>query len=190
MFAAGVALRRVEAMSGDDVAKPPADVSAAASAAAADEVATGHETAPAYMAQAMLGFNEQLERIAEVAVVVLLGGMLTMRYVPREAIWFVPMLLLVIRPTAVFVGLASSSVSGRQKALMAWFGIRGVGSVYYLAYAIQHGVEGEMAQQLTALTLTTVAASIVIHGVSVTPLMTAYTSHRERRERRSITRTR
>jgi NhaP-type Na+/H+ or K+/H+ antiporter len=177
-FAAGVALRSVEARAsangGIAAEPPPPDVGAAASAGAADEVATARETAPAYMAQAVLGFNEQLERVCEVAVVVLIGGMLTRQYLAYEAIWFVPLLFLGIRPGAVLLGLMGSRVTGPQRKMICWFGIRGVGSLYYLAYAIEHGVSGEAAQRLTALTLTTVAASIALHGVSVTPLMNLY----------------
>jgi NhaP-type Na+/H+ or K+/H+ antiporter len=184
-FAAGVALRSVEARasasSGGGDEKPPPDVGSAASAGAAEEVATAPETAPAYMAQAVLGFNEQLERVCEVAVVVLIGGMLTRQYLAYDAIWFAPLLFLVIRPAAVLLGLLGSRVAGTQQTLICWFGIRGVGSVYYLTYAIQHGVGGEAAQQLTALTLTTVAASIMLHGVSVTPLMNMYGKLSERR---------
>jgi hypothetical protein len=44
------------------------------------------------MAQAILTFNEQLERIGEVGVVVLVGGMLTLGMVPPEALWFIPLL--------------------------------------------------------------------------------------------------
>ena len=55
-----------------------------------------------------------------------------------------------------------------------WFGIRGVGSVYYLAFALQHGLDGPLAERLTAIVFTTVAASVVVHGVSVTPLMRRY----------------
>jgi NhaP-type Na+/H+ or K+/H+ antiporter len=178
-FAAGVALRRIEARSADDGGKggePPKDVGAAAPAGKAEEVATDPDTAPAYMAQAVLGFNEQLERVCELAVVVLIGGMLTARYVPVEALWFVPLLFLIIRPAAVLLGLAGAGVRGTPRALMCWFGIRGVGSVYYLAYALHHGAAGDdaTARRLTALTLTTVVASILLHGVSVTPLMNAY----------------
>ena len=180
-FAAGVALRSVEARASGGGDQPPPDVGGAASAGAAEEVATAPETAPAYMAQAVLGFNEQLERVCEVAVVVLIGGMLTAQYVPGEALWFVPLLLLVVRPLAVVLGLWRSRVTGTQRTLICWFGIRGVGSLYYLTYAIQHGVGGEAAQRLTALTLTTVAASIALHGVSVTPLMDLYGKRSERR---------
>ena len=180
-FAAGVALRSVEARASGSSDAPPADVSGAATAGKAEEVATAPETAPAYMAQAVLGFNEQLERGCEVAVVVLIGGMLTAQYLPWEAIWFVPLLFLVIRPAAVLLGLLGSRVTGTQRGLICWFGIRGVGSLYYLTYAVQHGVGGEAAQRLTALTLTTVAASVALHGVSVTPLMNLYGKQSERR---------
>ena len=58
--------------------------------------------------------------------------------------------------------------------LVSWFGIRGIGSLYYLMYAIGQGLAPELARPLTALTLSTVAASVVVHGISVTPLMQRY----------------
>ncbi len=110
----------------------------------------------------------------EVAVVVLLGGMLTGRYLPGDALWFVPLLLLVIRPLSVLLGLAGSRTPRLQQSLVAWFGIRGIGSVYYLTYAIGHGLSEDLAHRLVGLTLATVTASILVHGISVTPLMRRY----------------
>ena len=46
--------------------------------------------------------------------------------------------------------------------------------MYYLAYALQRGVDGDVAERLAGLTFATVAASVVLHGVSVTPLMKWY----------------
>jgi NhaP-type Na+/H+ or K+/H+ antiporter len=80
----------------------------------------------------------------------------------------------VLRPLAVWLGLVSARASRLQHPLMAWFGIRGIGSLYYLAYAIQHGLPSDTAQLLTTLTVSTIAVSIVVHGVSVTPLMKVY----------------
>jgi hypothetical protein len=57
---------------------------------------------------------------------------------------------------------------------MGWFGIRGIGSLYYLLYAINHHIERALAQQLLSITLAVVVASVVAHGVSVTPLMKRY----------------
>ena len=176
VFAAGFALRREErlqtlAASGSDA---PPDVHAAANTARAAEMATGHDTAPAYMAQATLGFTEQLERLLEVGVVLMLGGMLTSRTLTVEGWWFVPLLFLVIRPVAVVLGAPMRGAPPMQRWLAAWFGIRGVGSVYYLMFALQHGLEGQSAELLVAIVFTTVAASVVVHGISVTPLMRRY----------------
>jgi len=138
------------------------------------------------MAQAVLGFNEQLERIGEVAVVVLVGGLLAASQMPLEAIWFVPLLLLVIRPLSVWLGLLGSHSSGSQRWLIAWFGIRGIGSVYYLAYAVHYGIEPALAGRIAALVLTTVAVSIVVHGISVTPLMRRYRSKQPEPQRGQV----
>jgi NhaP-type Na+/H+ or K+/H+ antiporter len=126
------------------------------------------------MAQAALGFTEQLERILEVGVVLLLGGMLSARTVAVDAWWLVCVLFLVVRPFAVLVGAPMRGAPRIQRRLTMWFGIRGIGSVYYLMFALQHGVEGGLAERLVSLVFTTIAASIVVHGVSVTPLMRRY----------------
>ena len=139
----------------------------------AESAAVHPEHAPAFMAQAVLGFNEQVERIGEVAIVITIGALLWAVRWDLASWWFVP-LLLVIRPLAVAIGVARSSVSRGQRWLIGWFGIRGVGSLYYLMYAVNHGLDPQLADQLTALTLSVVVTSIVVHGISVTPLMAAY----------------
>lgn len=172
VFAAGLALRRIERESTGEQSQ--ARVKDMAKAENVEEVATDPEQAPAYMMQAVLGFNEQLERIGEVAVVLLVGGLLSFHFLPSSAFWFIPLLFLVLRPLAVWVGLLGAGASRTQSTLTAWFGIRGIGSLYYLMYAIQHGLPPATAQLLTTLTVTTIAVSIVVHGVSVTPLMKVY----------------
>ena len=122
----------------------------------------------------MLGFTEQLERIGEVVVVLLVGTMISVNAIPGAALWFVPLLLLVIRPVAAGMGMIGSTTTWLQRAFIGWFGIRGIGSIYYLMYAIVHGVSDETARLLTGLTLAVVATSVVVHGVSVTPLMRRY----------------
>lgn len=179
VFAAGLALRRIERRASRD--RPAEEIEAKAKAGAKEEVAVDPETAPAVMAQSMLAFNERLERIGEVAVVILVGGMLAPRYVPLDALWFVPALFLAIRPLSVLIGLLGSQTTRLQRYLMSWFGIRGIGSIYYLMFAIEHGLPSDIAHQLTAITLTTVAISVVLHGISVTPLMERYGRRVERR---------
>jgi NhaP-type Na+/H+ or K+/H+ antiporter len=174
VFTAGLALRRIERTAAHDD-EPSDEVLVAAGSPDAEKLATDPEKAPAYMAQAALGFTEQLERIGEAAVVLLLGGMLSASFLPREAFWFLPLLFFVIRPAAVYAGTVGADTTRAQRRLIAWFGIRGIGSVYYLTYAMQHGLPEALARTLAALVLATVAVSAVVHGISVTPLMKRYT---------------
>jgi sodium/hydrogen antiporter len=174
VFAAGLALRKIEERAVGQEKAPDEVVAKAAAEGREEEIATHPETAPAYMTQAVLGFTEQLERIGEVVVMLLVGVMISISGIPAVAFWFVPVLLLVIRPLAAGLGMIGSSATWLQRGFIAWFGIRGIGSIYYLMYAIQHGLPDDLAQLLTRLTLAVVAASVVVHGVSVTPLMRRY----------------
>ncbi|MCE9658207.1 MAG: cation:proton antiporter [Burkholderiales bacterium] len=198
VFAAGVALRRLEqrastkapgsgwvdaASKGAVRRRRSAEIAAEAhadpDASHAEQVATDPKHAPAFMAHAMLAFNEQIERIGEVAAVMAVG-MLLWAVEWRLASWgFIAALLLVIRPVSVAVGLFRSRTSGSQRGLIGWFGIRGIGSLYYLMYATNHGLDRALAANLGAIVFSTVVVSIVVHGISVTPLMAFY----ERRKR-------
>jgi len=174
VFAAGVALRRVEQQSKPSSAAVVAEVEADPDASQAEKAATDPEHAPAFMAHAMLSFSEQIERIAEVVAVIAIGALLFAVDWQLASWGFVALLLLVIRPVSVLVGLAGSRTSRSQRGLMAWFGIRGIGSLFYLAYAINHGLAPAAAETITALVLSTVVVSILAHGISVTPLMKFY----------------
>ena len=174
VFAAGYALRRIElratGYAPEPTELPPEGLDKEVEEGGAKEP----EQAAQRMATALMTFNDQLERILEAAVVVLLGAVLTTEFWASEVIWLAPLLFLVVRPLAVVVGLLGKGTSYSQKALMAWFGIRGIGSIYYLTYALGYGVPSQLADRLTALVLSLVALSIVVHGVSVTPLMKRY----------------
>lgn len=192
VFAAGLALRRVEqretrkaeenesrieaARSEKEVMKTialPTDGTAVA-AIKEEKAATDPKQAPAYLARAILSFNEQLEHIGEMVLMLLVGSMLSFRFLPTSALWFVPLLFLIVRPVSVLMGLVGTRTSRFQRSLFAWFGIRGIGSVYYLAYAIGHGIPEPLARELTGLVLATITASVFAHGISVTPLMKRY----------------
>jgi len=180
VLAAGVALQRVKERPGA-VASSPLPETGLRTRLADEALATDSKSASAYMMQEVRGFNEQLERIAEVAIVLVVGGMLAYTYLHASAVWFVLLLFLVVRPVSVWVGLLGAPVSRDQRVLISWFGIRGIGSIYYLMYAINHGLPRSLAEELIALTLTMVAASIVLHGISVTPLMSLYARRKGRR---------
>ncbi len=200
VFAAGVALRRLEQHASGGGAtggvgsapkkaaarrKRSAEIAAVAHAdpdlSHAEQAATDPKHAPAFMAHAVSSFNDQIERIAEVAAVVAVG-MLLWAVEWRHASWpFVAVLLLVIRPIAVAIGLIGTPTSTSQRVLIGWFGIRGIGSLYYLAYATSHGLPSGTTTTMVALVLSAVVVSIVVHGISVTPLMRLYERRKLRR---------
>jgi NhaP-type Na+/H+ or K+/H+ antiporter len=180
VFAAGVALRQVEQRaSAARTARGAAGGAGAAKASAPvqltdAEAATDAKQAPAYLANAVLSFNHQIERIGEVVAVIAIG-MLLWAIDWTQASWgFVAILLLVIRPLSAWLGLLGSKTSTTQRALIGWFGIRGIGSLYYLTYAANHGLSPALAETLFALVLSVVVVSIFVHGISVTPLMALY----------------
>ncbi|HXD40968.1 MAG TPA: sodium:proton antiporter [Ramlibacter sp.] len=186
VFAAGMALRHLEQTekTGESSRQAVEEAHADPDKTVADAVAVDPHHAPAFMAQAVLGFNEQVERIGEVAAVITIGAMLWTVHWHSAGWWLVPLLLLVVRPVAVALGMIHSHSSSGQRWLIGWFGIRGVGSLYYLMYAINHGLPPQLADQLIALTLAVVVTSIVVHGISVTPMMAAYERAMKRRRRR------
>ena len=183
VFAAGLSVRRIERQHSEVTA--PRDVEAAGHTA--EEQATHPGTAPAHMARAVLAFNEQLERLGEFAVVIVIGAMLANVENAWTGIWMAVCLFVVIRPAATLLTLGRARLSRAQLAFIAWFGVRGVGSLYYLSYALSHGVSGlDEARMLADITLIVIAGSIVLHGISVTPLMRRYSAlTAPRRARRS-----
>jgi len=69
----------------------------------------------------------------------------------------------------------------RLRHMASWFGVRGIGSLYYLMYAIQHGLPENIALDLVRLTLAVVALSILIHGVSAKPAIAHFWRSRNSR---------
>ena len=125
--------------------------------------------------------DQRTATIGELAIVISIGALLWSVKWEHSVWWFVPVLLFLIRPVAVGVGLFKSQSTSGQRWLIGWFGIRGIGSLYYLMYAINHGLDVKLGDQLTALTLSVVVTSIVVHGISVTPMMAAYERTRKRK---------
>lgn len=125
-------------------------------------------------------FKEQLERLSEMMLVLLIGGTLFLDSWSLRAIYLALFLFLVARPVSVFIGLLGTKTSGSLRGMAGWFGVRGIGSLYYLMYAIQHGLPEEIALDLTGLTLIVVTLSISAHGISVKPLMGHFMNNRDR----------
>jgi len=127
--------------------------------------------APITVSTESLVFKEHLERLSELTLVVLLGGMISLQEISWQAVFMAAFLFFIARPAAVFLGLAGSGTPVRLQAMTAWFGIRGIGSIYYLVFAIEAGLPPDLAAQLTNIVLFTIMLSIMVHGLSVKPLM-------------------
>ena len=135
---------------------------------------------------AQLEFIEQVEKLLEIGTILLLGTILL--YQPMvdfayQSILVILLLFFFIRPLGVFIStIGKRTIKNPQNKkhypqkrwLFGWFGIRGVGSLYYLAYALDSGLKGELGEQIAWITYTTVVASVLLHGVSATPLMAWY----------------
>jgi len=135
---------------------------------------------------AQLEFIEQVEKLLEIGTILLLGTILLyqpmVNFAP-QSILVILLLFLIIRPIGVFISTIgrhtarspqNNKLYSQKRLLFGWFGIRGVGSLYYLAYAFDNGLKGELAEQIAWITYTTIIVSVLVHGISATPLMNRY----------------
>ena len=124
-------------------------------------------------------FAVMVERLLMAVVLVLFGGtiatgLLNSLTLPLVAVGLAVVFL--VRPAAGIVALLGSKTPWRERAVIASFGIRGIGSFYYLAFALHKATFREFellteAEELWALTGFVVLTSIVVHGIAATPVM-------------------
>lgn len=118
-------------------------------------------------------FAEEAERLLMMLLLLLFGGMLSGGLLddvgPTECV-FAAIMLLVIRPFAGWISLIGVPRPRLERGIIAFFGIRGLGSVYYLGYGFNHG-DFERQHILWGTLGLIIAASIVMHGVLVTPAL-------------------
>ncbi len=119
-------------------------------------------------------FADETERLLLMAMLIFFGGMLAngglVERFTLPIIAYSLIALLLVRPVVAYLGLIGSKTPRPERSVIAFFGIRGLGSVYYLAYALNHG-EFENALVLWQTLAFIVVASIFIHGVLATPAM-------------------
>jgi NhaP-type Na+/H+ or K+/H+ antiporter len=118
--------------------------------------------------------SAMLERLLELAMILFLGTVLTVTGLqePGLAGWLlVPFLLLLVRPLTVWAAFQPLRMPHRERLYIGWFGVRGVGSIYYASAAVVTGVlAADEARVVMWTVLAVVIVSIVVHGVSGTPL--------------------
>ncbi|QDY89469.1 sodium:proton antiporter [Arthrobacter sp. UKPF54-2] len=132
----------------------------------------------------MHSYVEQLERLLTVVILVLLGGAIArglLAGIGWTEVLVALAFLLLVRPLAGWLGLARGKTGPRERIAISFFGIRGIGSLYYLAYALGQGNFGAQAEQLWAFVGLVVAMSIVLHGATTAPVMNRLDRLRQRR---------
>jgi NhaP-type Na+/H+ or K+/H+ antiporter len=145
---------------------------------------------PDELGERLLAFGHRCGRLVEVVMVLLLGFAMPWVHWRGEPLAYAALLLVLIRPLSVFLTVPRRALPKTQRRVVAWFGIRGVGSLFYLALVIDSGITPALASDLVNATLPAIALSIVLHGVSATPLMTLYRRRRvlHKREKRRVAR--
>lgn len=183
VFFAGVALRHGELqLAGSAGVRREQLEGEEAMAGGSAPIGNGQPQPPHIVSVEALVFKEHLERLSELMLVLLLGGMMVREYWNWITVGFALFLFLVARPLSVFIGLIGTGVSMRIRGMSGWFGVRGIGSIYYLSYAIQHGLPEDLAHESIQLTLVVITLSILMHGTSVKPLMNRLWRRRSERE--------
>jgi NhaP-type Na+/H+ or K+/H+ antiporter len=192
VFTAGLGLRRAEVSAVRASPHPKASEGRTQTSGAVQQVPAEHlveanvepqslET-PAVSAGVLvaesLTFGQALERMVEFFLVVVVGAALATHWDARGAL-LAGLLMLVIRPFSVLLCLPGTPTTAVQRSLLGWFGIRGIGSLYYLSYALTHGFAGEQARTVTDWVVSVVAASILVHGITAAPLTRLYERHME-----------
>ncbi|MDP2763869.1 MAG: sodium:proton antiporter [Brevundimonas sp.] len=131
--------------------------------------------------QEMHDFSDQIERLLMMLLLVLFGGALANGLL-SSLTWTDALIglavVFVVRPIAGLLAMIGSGQPWRERLLLAFLGIRGVGSVYYLAYGINHGDFGD-SERLWAVVGFIILVSILVHGVTATPLLARLARRRE-----------
>lgn len=134
---------------------------------------------------AQIEFSEQIEKLMEVGTILLLGSLLRLQPIVQfidDALLIAVLLFLLIRPLGAWISTIGERYHPIKRLLFGWFGIRGVGSLYYLSYVFGEGLKGEIGEQIAWITYITIALSVIIHGISSTPLMSWYDNFLKKRK--------
>jgi sodium/hydrogen antiporter len=129
-------------------------------------------------------FTEQLERLTMMMLLVLFGGAIAdgglFRAVSFEVVVYALLAVFLVRPLSGWISLLGRDQRLDEKAVISFFGIRGLGSAYYLAYGLGHA-KFEQPDLLWSTTGLIVLISILLHGTTVTPVMRYLDRQRQKR---------
>jgi sodium/hydrogen antiporter len=118
-------------------------------------------------------FTDQIERMLMAIVLILFGGTLY-HYIFSEitptTIAFAVLMVFIIRPVTAFVSLYKTNLHSKEKAVISFYGIKGIGSFFYLSFALLKA-DFVFRDELWVTVSMVVLLSIFIHGISATAIM-------------------
>ena len=116
-------------------------------------------------------FIDQIERIILVILLIPFGGLIfngLFDHITVADVLVAVGFLFVIRPLSALIAQTNVPVSLKEKLAISFFGIRGIGSFYYLTFAFEKTLFPE-EDRLWSITGLIVLISIVIHGTTAFP---------------------
>ncbi|MFD8222993.1 cation:proton antiporter [Streptomyces massasporeus] len=117
-------------------------------------------------------FTEQIERLLTAVLLFLLGGYLVAGALSALTLLgavVAVVVLLVVRPLTGWLAQSRTAMGKKERAVVAVFGIRGIGSLFYLSYALGQDPFGGLERELWAVVALTVVLSVVLHGAMASP---------------------
>lgn len=130
-----------------------------------------------------LSFGDTIERLFAAAIIVVLGITLSQHWEPTGLL-IAAILFIVIRPVSVYIATMGGEAPCARRLMIGWLGIRGIGSINYIAYAYTHGMVGTEAARMADIAFTVIVTSVLVHGLTVTPLLNWRQSLQKKREER------
>lgn len=113
-------------------------------------------------------FNEELERFVVAVIFIVTGFFIALRHAVLSDVHILLTalaLILIVRPAAGYLSYIGSGLRPFQKFVLSFYGIRGIGSIFYLAYAL-HAADFENPEKLIDITAAVIFFSVLIHGAT------------------------
>lgn len=118
-------------------------------------------------------FSEEIESILVAILFTYIGIYLSQSFIDDFQWYMIPaaiLIVFIIRPLTGYLSLIGTELPEEKKLIISFYGIRGIGSVYYLLYAFYHA-SFEDAKEALALVMVVILLSVVAHGLSARPVM-------------------
>jgi sodium/hydrogen antiporter len=133
--------------------------------------------------QILHDFSEEMERILVAILMFLIGAYIAsgaLGPLTWQGVLVALAVIFLVRPLAGMLSFAGHPLPSWDKWVLSFYGIRGIGSLYYLGYAL-HRTDFEQAKELWAVVLLIIVISVVVHGLSAKPVMAALDRRSQRK---------